>query len=142
MQQLLPSSYAGWQNHPVCTMRYHFVVPAGSGPLSAADSASLPGMVERCHAAASAANGSGNSNGNCNAHAKPSQSAAIACNGHAAAAAAAAPAGEASPAGATAAGKPPTDGQLDAEGPPFQIALPAVETLESHDRSSGSQVRS
>ena len=39
----------------MCNARYHFVVPAAAGPLSAADGASLAGLVERSAAAAAAA---------------------------------------------------------------------------------------
>jgi len=128
----------------VCTMRYHFVVPAAAGPLSAGDPTSLPGMVERSHATASAPDGS--------AGAQPITADAAGCNGHAAADAAgcneyaaagtaattesavgigAAPADKQA-AAAQSPGEPPgheTEAEDNAQ--PLQIALPADETLES-----------
>lgn len=37
---------AGWQHHPVCVRRMHFVVPAAAGPQSLADPSTLPAIVE------------------------------------------------------------------------------------------------
>lgn len=37
---------AGWQHHPVCVRRMHFVVPAAAGAQSLADPSTLPAIVE------------------------------------------------------------------------------------------------
>lgn len=146
---------AGWQHHPVSSMRYHFVVPAAAGPLSVADSASLAGLVERGSAlAASAAAASSAAAAAAAAAAivpvnKPHQSAAAAIHARdlaaraatadqekAAAAAAVAKKASGNAAGdATAAIKAETATELPLATGLLQLALPTEEALESPDRA-------
>lgn len=126
----------------MCTMRYHFVVPAAAGPLSAGDPTSLPGMVERSHA--TAPDGSAGAQpvttdpAGCNGHAAAD---AAACNGYAAAGDAAttesavgigaAPADKQAAAAQSPGQQPGHETEAEDNAQPLQIALPADETLES-----------
>jgi len=38
----------GWGIHPVCRVKYHFIVPSETGPDSVEDSSSLAGITEAC----------------------------------------------------------------------------------------------
>lgn len=54
-------AHAGWQNHPVCTRRYHFIIPSQA---DLADPTKLPAIVQaRFLRAGSAAEGGGRSGG-------------------------------------------------------------------------------
>lgn len=111
--------------------RYHFVVPAAAGPLSAADGASLAGLVERSAAAAAAAAmaaalpAASPVNG-------PNQSAAAII--HARDLANKAAAAHPDPAAPAAAGGASTPADA-APAAPLPLALPTEDALESTDRA-------
>lgn len=123
-------------------MRYHFVVPAATGPLSAADAESLAGMVERTAAAAAAGTAA---DAITIPAAKPGQSAAAAI--HARDLASKQAAASESRGSAAAAGEQSADAGVKgdpADGVPpqpqlLQIALPTEDALESPDRAGGAQ---
>ena len=41
-----PSLCAGWQHHPVCTRKFHFIIPVCASPEAAAAHGNIPALVE------------------------------------------------------------------------------------------------
>jgi hypothetical protein len=117
-------------------MRYHFVVPAAAGPLSAADEKSLAGIVERSAAAAAAAAAAALPatspvNG-------PNQSAAAAIHARDMANKAAAAHGQAE-VPAAAGGEAGQDTAAEQPAAPAVLSLPTEDALESLDRAVGAR---